>query len=446
MNKKRVCILGAGLSGISLALSQENKGKQVSVFEKCLRVGGVLESVKSEGYLMDYGANTLSVRTKKTEDFLKQHKILEYAVDANQECSKRFIVKKNQIISLPQGPLSFLSSSFISPLGKIRLCLEPFISRKQDNASEETMASFVERRLGKQALDYGANPFIGGVYASRPESLILKHAFPRLYETERKFGSIFWGMMRGGVQPSEKLPKSRLISFQEGMQELPKRLAEKLQTPPVLGCEIKKIEIKNNGKWSVQGETQDGKIKEELFDEVISTLPSHVLLKIEWVGIKDAHLFKTLTQTFHPPLALCFQGFKRQQIQHPLDGFGFLVPEKEKRKILGTLFSSTLFQNRAPENCVLLTTFVGGERNPELCNLPENEILEYAYKENQKLLGIEGKPTFEHIKLWPKSIPIPDSTMDARIKAASTLGLKNKGLFLKGAHISGAPLPNCLNP
>ena len=446
MNKKRVCILGAGLSGISLALSQENKGKQVSIFEKCLRVGGVLESVKSEGYLMDYGANTLSVRTKKTEDFLKQHKILEYAVDANQECSKRFIVKKNQIISLPQGPLSFLSSSFLSPLGKLRLCLEPFISRKQDNASEETMASFVERRLGKQALDYGANPFIGGVYASRPESLILKHAFPRLYETERKFGSIFWGMMRGGVQPSEKLPKSRLISFKEGMQELPKRLAEKLQTPPVLGCEIKKIEIKNNGKWSVQGETQDGKIKEELFDEVISTLPSHVLLKIEWVGIKDAHLFKTLTQTFHPPLALCFQGFKRQQIQHPLDGFGFLVPEKEKRKILGTLFSSTLFQNRAPENCVLLTTFVGGERNPELCNLPENEILEYAYKENQKLLGIEGKPTFEHIKLWPKSIPIPDSTMDARIKAASTLGLKNKGLFLKGAHISGAPLPNCSNP
>ena len=155
MNKKSVCILGAGLSGISLALSQENKGKQVLIFEKDLRVGGVLESVKSDGYLMDYGANTLSVRTKKTEDFLKQHKILEYAVDANQECSKRFIVKKNQIISLPLGPLSFFSSSFLSPLGKIRLCLEPFISRKQDNASAETMASFVERRLGKQALDYG---------------------------------------------------------------------------------------------------------------------------------------------------------------------------------------------------------------------------------------------------------------------------------------------------
>lgn len=444
MSRKKVCILGAGLSGLSLALSQERKGNKVSLFEKDLQVGGVLQSIKSEGYLLDYGANTLSIRTKNTENYLKQHKILEHALDANQECSKRFIVKKNQVISLPQGPLSFLTSSFLSPLGKMRLCIEPFIPRKKDNSADETMASFVKRRLGKQALDYGANPFIGGVYASRPESLILKHAFPSLYETERKFGSIFWGMIRGGIQPSEKLPHSRLVSFKEGMQELPKRLAEKLSIPPVLGCEIKKIEFKNKSKWCVHGEAKDGKIKEELFDQVISTLPSHALLKIEWIGIQAPHLFKTLAQTFHPPLALCFQGFKRQQIQHPLDGFGFLVPEKEKRKILGTLFSSTLFQNRAPKNYVLLTTFVGGERNPELCNLPDNEILEYAYKENQKLLGIEGKPTFEHIKLWPKSIPIPDSTLDARIKAASTLSIKNKGLQILGSHLNGAPLPNCM--
>ena len=108
MSRKKVCILGAGLSGISLALSQESKGNQVSLFEKDLQVGGVLQSIKSEGYLLDYGANTLSIRTKKTEDFLKQHKILKYALDANQECTKRFIVKKNQLISLPQGPLSLV--------------------------------------------------------------------------------------------------------------------------------------------------------------------------------------------------------------------------------------------------------------------------------------------------------------------------------------------------
>ena len=144
MNTKKVCILGAGLSGISLGLSHENKGNQVTIFEKDLRVGGVLQSIKSEGFLMDYGANTLSIRTKKTVDFLKQYEILEHAMDANQESSKRFIIRKNRIISLPQGPLSFLCSSFLSPVGKLRLCLEPFIGRKKDNGSDETMAEFTK--------------------------------------------------------------------------------------------------------------------------------------------------------------------------------------------------------------------------------------------------------------------------------------------------------------
>ena len=444
MNTKKVCILGAGLSGISLGLSHENKGNQVTIFEKDLRVGGVLQSIKSEGFLMDYGANTLSIRTKKTVDFLKQYEILEHAMDANQESSKRFIIRKNRIISLPQGPLSFLCSSFLSPVGKLRLCLEPFIGRKKDNGSDETMAEFVERRLGREVLDYGVNPFIGGVYAARPESLILKYAFPSLHDTELTFGSIFWGMIRGGAQPSEKISKSRLISFREGMQELPNRLAARMHNPPVLGCEIKKIEFKDDVQWCVQGETHDGKIQKEVFDQVICTLPSHALDKIEWVGINSSHLLETLTRAYHPPLALAFQGYQQRQIKHPLDGFGFLVPEKERRKILGTLFSSTLFQNRAPENSVLLTTYIGGERNPELCDLPQNEILGHAFRENQDLLGIEGKPIFEHLKLWPKSIPIPDHTLEDRKKAASTLTLENKGLQILGAHINGAPLPNCM--
>ena len=191
-------------------------------------------------------------------------------------------------------------------------------------------------------------------------------------------------MMRGGIQPSEKLPKSRLISFQEGMQELPKRLAEKLQTPPVLGCEIKKIEIKNNGKWSVQGVTQDGKIKEALFDEVISTLPSHVLLKIEWVGINAAHLLKTLTQTFSTlPLPSAFKGSRGNKSSIPWMALVSWCLRKKKGRFL-VLFFSTFSKSSSRKLC-LLTTFVGGERNPELCTLPESEIMELAYKENQKL-------------------------------------------------------------
>ena len=445
MESKKVCVLGAGLSGISHALDRQGRGQEVTIIDRNNEVGGVLKSKKTQGYLLDFGANTLSLRTKQTEDFLKKYKVLEHAIDANLNCSKRFIIRNNKIISLPQGFLSFLTSSFLSPLGKVRLCMEPFIPCRKNISEDESMGAFVERRLGKEALDYAANPFIGGIYASAPESLVLKHAFPALYEMENKHGSIFVGMIKG-KKKNEKLSKSRLLSFKEGMQELPKRLAESLIKHPILGFKIKEVKSNQNGQWWVRGESEEGKIFEKLFDEVISTLPAHTLSEINWHGVKQDDLITTLTKATHPPLALTFLGFKRDQISHPLDGFGFLIPEAEKRKVLGTLFSSTLFPNRAPKHHSLLTSFVGGERNPELCNLSDDEIIALSISENSDLLDINGLPNFAKVIRWPKSIPLPDHSMGQRKAAAFKLNSQNKGLFFKGAHIFGAPLPNCLNP
>jgi oxygen-dependent protoporphyrinogen oxidase len=262
---------------------------------------------------------------------------------------------------------------------------------------------------------------------------------------ENKHGSIFVGMIKG-KKKNEKLSKSRLLSFKEGMQELPKRLAKSLMKHPILGFKIKEVKSNQNGQWWVRGESEEGKIFENLFDEVVSTLPAHTLSEINWHGVKQDDLISTLTKATHPPLALTFLGFKRDQISHPLDGFGFLIPEAEKRKVLGTLFSSTLFPNRAPKHHSLLTSFVGGERNPELCNLSDDEIIALSISENSDLLEINGLPNFAKVIRWPKSIPLPDHSMGQRKAAAFKLNSQNKGLFFKGAHIFGAPLPNCLNP
>lgn len=445
MESKKVCVLGAGLSGISCALKMQEKGHDVTIIDRNNQVGGVLQSKNIEGYLLDFGANTLSLRNLETETFLKKYKVLQHAVDANLKCSKRFIVRNDKIISLPEGFLTFLTSAFLSPLGKIRLCMEPLISRRKNKSDDESMGAFVERRLGKEALDYGANPFIGGIYASHPESLVLKHAFPALYEMENENGSILIGMMKG-KKKKEKLPKTRLISFKGGMQEFPLRLAERLYNPALLGCNIKEVKSNQDGKWWVYGKTILGDHFGQLFDQVISTLPSHALSDINWDGVKQKKLISTLSTATHPPLALTFLGFKKEQISHPLDGFGFLIPEVEKKKILGTLFSSTLFSNRAPENHSLLTSFVGGERNPELCDLTDNEIIDLSIGENSELLGISGQPKFKKVIRWPKSIPLPNHSMGQRKNAASILNEQNKGLLFKGAHISGAPLPNCLLP
>ena len=414
------------------------------MYENNSVLGGVLQSKKINGFLLDYGANTLSLRLKKTEEFLKRYNIFENLIDANQECSKRFIIKGGNIIPLPQSISSFLTSSFLSPVGKLRLCMEPFISKRKEFSEDESMAEFVKRRLGREALNYAANPFVGGVYASRPESLVLKHAFPSLLEMEKHHGSIFFSILRGGIKREEKLPKTRLVSFKDGMQELTNQLAAELKNSILLNRKVKLIQKKNDGQWLVLSEDSKGNVTHHLFDEVISTLPSHCLNKIKWKGIQNNHLIKELTSAYHPPLALTFLGFKREQIEHPLDGFGFLVPEVEQMKILGTLFSSTLFPNRAPKGYVLLTSFVGGERSPELSKLPKDALLKLSFSENQKILGIKGQPSFEHHKIWPQSIPIPDRSTDKRIEAANLLNQANEGLYISGAHISGAPLPNCM--
>jgi len=444
MSDKRVCVLGAGLSGISHALQRQSLDQEVTVYENNSVVGGVLQSKKINGFLLDYGANTLSLRLKKTEEFLKRYNIFENLIDANQECSKRFIIKGGNIIPLPQSVSSFLTSSFLSPVGKLRLCMEPFISKRKAFSEDESMAQFVKRRLGREALNYAANPFVGGVYASRPESLVLKHAFPSLLEMEKHHGSIFFSILRGGIKREEKLPKTRLVSFKDGMQELTIQLAAELKNSVLLNRKVKLIQKKNDGQWLVLSEDSKGNVTHHLFDEVISTLPSHCLNKIKWKGIQNNHLIEELTSAYHPPLALTFLGFKREQIEHPLDGFGFLVPEVEQMKILGTLFSSTLFPNRAPKGHVLLTSFMGGERSPELSKLPKDALLKLSFTENQKILGIKGQPSFEHHKIWPQSIPIPDRSTDKRIEAANLLNQANEGLYISGAHISGAPLPNCM--
>jgi len=446
MKGRKVCVIGAGLSGISQALGRQANGNEVTVFEKRAEVGGVLQSKSVEGFLLDYGANTLSLRLRKTEEFLKHYGVFEHLVDADKECSKRFIIRENKVVSLPTSPLSFLTSSFLSPLGKLRLFMEPFISRKKDFEKDESMADFVKRRLGKEVLDYAANPFIGGIYASSPETLILKHAFPSLFEMEQKYGSIFLALFRGGRNPSEKLPKARLVSFKRGMQELPIRLASKLKNPVFLSCKIKKIEKRSDGQWLVFSEDSLGQKKENYFDEILCTIPSHNLALIEWKGISRPELLREVANADHPPLALTFLGFEKKQIEHALDGFGFLVPEVEKKKILGTLFSSTLFPNRSPRDHVLLTSFIGGERNPELSELPKKDLLALAFSENQALLKIRGTPIFEHHKIWPESIPIPDKSTEKRVRAAKTLREENQGLNILGAHISGAPLPNCMVP
>jgi len=435
------CVIGGGLTGLVSAWRSHQSGSKITLLEASENTGGVLQSRREAGYLLDYGANTLSLRSQEVSKLLDEIGILEKAVDANSEANLRFIVRDGRLISLPHSPASFLSSSFLSPLGKIRLLLEPLIPRGKNQ--DENVANFISRRLGKEALTYAGNPFLSGVYAAKPESLSLQYAFPALQELEQTYGSLFKGILKSKKNPNS-LPKSRLLSFPHGMQELTHQIAQQLPGQSII-LNTRVIRIKRlENHWEVTTRNELGQEEQNTFDEIICALPAHKLQEIEWIDLERTELIEDLAKSTHFPLALVFHGYEKQSIKHPLNGFGFLVPEIENRQILGTLFSSTLFPDRAPANHALLTTFVGGERQPDLVKLKDDDLHALVQKEHRDLLGTVDEPSFQKMIRWPKAIPLPDHYMGKRKEAAKILQNQNPGLSFSGSHLCGPPLPNCL--
>ena len=441
MNK--TCILGSGICGLSAAWEKERHGQKVTIIDSAKRVGGIVESGESEGFLMDYGPNTLSLRLRKTEGMLRETGILEHAIDANPEANKRFIVRKGKLVALPQGIRSFITSPFLTCSGKLRLLLEPFLARGKEG-DHESVADFITRRLGKEALEYLANPFLAGIYAAKPETLCLRHTFPSIHALEKKHRSLLLGKIFG-FEKSNRLPKTRLISFPSGLGELATRMKMAIKGNFILDHTVTKV-AGEDGHWRVYTRDSTGAEREDLFDEVICTLPSHQLGKVSWENVAKAEKISSLQEAPHFPLSIVYQGFDKKDVPHPLDGFGFLVPEIEKMDILGSLFSSTLFPNRAPSDKVLISTFVGGERNPELTREKEDVIFKKVSQNLTSLLGIRGKPVFQRIRNWPKAIPLPDKDFGKRKAAANELNSSNRGLMFSGSHLTGPPLPNCLAP
>ena len=441
MKNKKICILGGGLSGLSTAWKKKKEGHHITLIESGPQVGGVLQSEKKNGYLLDYGANTLSLRNQNTSDTLEKMGALRHALDANPKANKRFIVRNQKLVALPLNFKSFLSSPFLSPKGKLRMLLEPFLP-KGNLDKLESVADFISRRLGQEALTYCGNPFISGIYASAPETLNLANAFPALYEMEQQHRSLFIGMLK---TRGSKKTKTRLLSFPEGMQQLGFLIQKNLKPEEVLTNESVLTVTRLAQEWKVKSRNIAGNLSELVCDEVISTIPVDQISNITWENIKGRENFNNLTKVTYFPLSMVFLGMKKDSIEHNLDGFGFLVPRKENLSILGTLFSSTLFENRAPKGNILLTTFVGGERMPDLALAPDKQIYDAVEKDLTKLLGMKNKPDFRHIKRWKKSIPLPDLKMRFRVKAANKLSLLNPGLQFSGSAFSGVSLPNCLD-
>jgi len=443
-----VVIIGAGISGLTTAYWLRQSGVDVTVLEREAAPGGTMQTVREDGWLVEQGPNSALETTPLFQEMFVGLGIEKERVYADPASDKRYILRGGRLHALPLGPGSFLRTGLWTLPGKLRLLKEPFVGRA---SKEETVAEFVERRLGREFLDYAINPFVAGVYAGDPGQLSVRSAFPKLYALEDKYGGLIKGMFKGARERRQRAEtakdRSKMFSFVQGMQTFPAAIGRMLGERVRYRCMVKgfgRTDSHSNGAlgtYAVAG-MDEGSHFSIVADAVVLSVPANVASTL--VRPHAAALASQLDAVYYPPVAEVFLGYAAKQISRPLDGFGYLIPAVEKRQILGTIWSSSLFRGRAPEGCVALTTFAGGARQPELLKLDDAEILRRVESEIRSILGSQGDPVFSRIIRWDKAIPQYNVGYKSVLDNVTSFEEEHPGVFFCSNFRGGIAVGDCV--
>lgn len=408
------------MSGLSAAfrLAELKKeggfGGDFVLLEAENRLGGIVKTVKRDGFLLEAGPDAFLSEKPEVLELAKKLKIENELLPTNDENRRSFLVRDGKLRAVPEGfhliapadTEAFFKSEILSLRGKTRLANERFLL-PAESKDDESLADFVRRRFGEEALARIAQPMIGGIYTADPEKLSLRATQPRFLDLEQQFGSVIKGLQeKSKIQsPKSKIEASGaryslFLSFRNGMQTLIDALAKQIPENAVrIGTKVQTLRFDESQRlWKVETE------RETFFaDAVILALPAHAtsdLFKNQFPALSNE-----LSEIEHASSATVNLAFRREQIQHALDGFGFVVPFVERRTLMACTFSSVKFAGRAPENQVLLRAFVGGALQPEMFDLTVDEMISGVLKDLRDLSGLNGEPLFTEIARWRRSMP-----------------------------------------
>jgi len=433
-----VAVIGAGITGLSAAVELRGRGASVTVLEAAPHVGGVITTIARDGWLVEAGPTSMTA-TAPLERLIDLLGIGTQRIGTSPAAKRRYIVREGALVALPDGPGALAGTRAISAAAKFALMREPFVRARRDH-NDESLADLVRRRLDAEILDYLVNPLIAGIYAGDPERLSVRHAMPMLYDGERKHGSLIVGAMKEMKAKRGVVRQKGITSFVRGLRTLPEAMADYLGDAVLTSTRVTRVEQHGRG-WRVSSEGATSSTIDA--DAVLCTVPSYAL---GGIGLPDEvrGALGPIGRVHHPPVATLALGFRREDVEHPLDGFGVLMPAVEKRTVLGAIFSSSVFSGRAPDGHVLLTCFLGGMRSPAHGNAELAEVLPLVLADLRGLLGLRGEPVFTNHQRWAKAIPQYELGHEFVMDAATNIESALPGLYLTGQWRAGVALGDCI--
>jgi protoporphyrinogen/coproporphyrinogen III oxidase len=385
---QRVGIIGAGISGLVLAYYLQKLGIDYVLLEATDQVGGYIRSQQVDDYLLELGPNSL-LCDAEMEEFLDEIGLKSLIEEANPVGKNRFVFRDGAYRSLPASPPKLITGGFFSWKTKFKIFSE--LSNRSQSVQNETVHDFFVRHFGNEVAQYAMNPFVRGIYAGDPTKLILAKTFPALLRYERENGSVLKSLIKQGVSMRRKT-----LSFKGGMQTLPKTIAQTINQL-YLESPLQKIE-KQNSLWILHTAKQTF----ECSDLVLTGTAFGIA---PLIGDLYPVFAQELRNIYYAPVAAVHTAFERSKVEHSLEGFGSLNPQREGRFSLGHIWSSSIFDGRVPDGQVLFTTFVGGTAEPHKTQLSADDIKKQVSQELSEAFGISGKPVFQQLYLWEKAIP-----------------------------------------
>ncbi|CAK0738597.1 Coproporphyrinogen III oxidase [Gammaproteobacteria bacterium] len=431
-------IVGGGISGLASAWFLRQRGHSIQVLEAAAECGGTLRSRVVDGFLVEQGPNSTLENTDALRELIEGIHLTEALQAASPAGKQRYILKNQHLEPLPLGPGPFLRTPLFSVLGKLRMLVEPFIGRA---AVEESVAAFVRRRLGQEFLDWAIDPFISGVYAGDPERLSVQAATAKVYALEAEHRSLIVGMVRKFLkgQQSGPAPSGRLIAFAGGMQTLANGVVTALGPGGVrTQAQVTSLKRSVDGIWRLGLASGE----EVTAHAVVLCLPADKAAEL--LAPLAPSAATALRAIAYPVVASVALGFRREQVHHHLDGFGFLIPRRCAVETLGTLFSSSLFPERAPKGHVLLTSFLGGARHPEIREWDERMLVRQVLRDIGPVLGIKGIPVLRAVTVWPRAIPQYEIGHLGRVAVIDQVLAGFPGLYTRANWREGISVADCV--